>query len=296
MMTPAARRFPRVGPRALLRWAASCLVVLGLSGCALGLVYPRLDTVVGFYLQGLVSLDDAQSAQLKRTLAGNLEWHKRSELARYAAFLRDVAAVVDGGTGRNDWLEASRRTEQYFRKIFEQAAPGYTALAATFSDAQVAELLDNLAAADEKTWREFARHTPAERDSRREKSLVRAIERFTGPLDAAQRAAVRAHVAESPSFMPEWRENRRLWRQALADTLAGRRTDPGFEKRMFVLIARPDDLWTPQYRAAVEQRRESLARLMATIDATLTPQQRAAARRQLLALADEVQALAGRQG
>ena len=125
---------------------------------------------------------------------------------------------------------------------------------------------------------------------------MRAIERFTGPLDAAQRASVRAHVAESPSFMPEWRENRRLWREVLAGALAGRHTDPGFEQRMFVLIARPDDLWTPQYRAAVEQRRESLARLMATIDATLTPQQRAAARRQLLALAEEVQGLAGRRG
>ena len=295
-MIPAARRISRVSPRALLRWAALCFAALGLGGCALGLVYPRLDTVVGFYLQGLVSLDDAQSAQLKRTLAGNLEWHKRSELARYAAFLRDVAVVVEGGTGRNDWLEASRRTEQYFRKIFEQAAPGYTSLAATFSDAQVAELLANLEAADEKTWREFARRTPAERDSRRERSMVRAIERFTGQLDAAQRASVRAHVAESPSFMPEWRENRRLWREALAETLAARRTDPGFEQRMFVLIARPDDLWTPQYRAAVQQRRESLARLMATIDTTLTPQQRAAAHRQLLALADEVQALAGRRG
>jgi hypothetical protein len=96
--------------------------------------------------------------------------------------------------------------------------------------------------------------------------------------------------------MPEWRENRRLWREALAETLSGRRTDPGFEQRMFVLIARPDDLWTPQYRAAVQQRRESLARLMATIDATLTPQQRAAARRQFLALAEEVQGLAGRRG
>lgn len=295
-MTPAAPKSHDLGPRAVLRWAALCLVGLGLGGCALGLVYPRLDTLVGFYLQGLVSLDDAQSAQLKRTLAGNLEWHKRSELARYAAFLRDVAAGVEGGTGRNDWLEASRRTELYFRKIFEQAAPGYAALAASFTDAQVAELLTNLEAADEKTWREFARRRPAERDARREKSLLRAIERFTGPLDAAQRASVRAHVAESPSFMPEWRENRRLWRAELAETLAGRRTDPQFERRMFVLIARPDDLWTPQYRAAVEDRRESLARLMATIDATLTPQQRAAARRQLLALADEVQGLAGRRG
>jgi hypothetical protein len=35
---------------------------------------------------------------------------------------------------------------------------------------------------------------------------------------------------------------------------------------------------------------------MATIDASLTPQQRAAARRQLLALADEVQGLAGQRG
>lgn len=295
-MLLAARRSLHTRPRLLVRCALACLVALGLGGCALGLVYPRLDTVVGFYLQGLVSLDDAQSAQLKRTLAGNLEWHRRSELARYAEFLRDVAAAVEGGTGSSDWLEASRRTEQYFRKIFEQAAPGYTALAATFSDAQVAELLANLAAADEKTWREFARRTPAERAARREKSLLRAIERVTGPLDAAQRASVRAHVAESPSFMPEWRENRRLWRAELAETLAGRRADPGFGQRMFVLIARPDDLWTPQYRTAVEQRRESLARLMATIDASLTPQQRAAARRQLLALADEVQGLAGRGG
>jgi hypothetical protein len=65
---------------------------------------------------------------------------------------------------------------------------------------------------------------------------------------------------------------------------------------MFVLIARPDDLWTPAYRAAVERRREALAVLMADIDAQLTPQQRAAARRQFLALADEVQGLAARRG
>jgi len=295
-MIPATRRSPQTRPHLLVRCALACLVAVGLGGCALGVVYPRLDTLVGFYLQGLVSLDRAQSAQLKTTLAGNLEWHRRSELERYAALLRDMAAAVDGGTGRSDWLEASRRTEDYFRRIFEQAAPGYTALAATFTDAQVTELLESLAAADEKTWREFARRTPPERDARRGKSMIRAIERFTGTLDAAQRAAVRAHVAESPSFMPQWHENRRQWREALAATLAGRRSDPGFEARMFVLIARPDDLWTPPYRAAVEHRRESLARLMATIDATLTPQQRAAARRQLLALAEEVQGLAGRRG
>jgi hypothetical protein len=65
---------------------------------------------------------------------------------------------------------------------------------------------------------------------------------------------------------------------------------------MQVLVARPDELWTPAYRTAVERRRDELVDLMARLDASLTPAQRAAAQRQLLALADEVQELARRRG
>ncbi len=295
-MPAPASTTPRSPISTLARRFAVAIAMCALAGCGLNLLYPRLDSVVGFYLQDLVTLDDAQAEALSQTLAGNLEWHRRSELVRYASFLRDVAGEVEAGAGREDWLAASRRTEEYWRDIFEQAAPGYTSLARTFSAAQVDELLANLAREDEKTWQEFVERTPAQRDARREKTLARALERFTGPLTPAQRAAVRAHVASSPPFMAEWRANRRIWREALAGALAQRAEGEEFERRMFILIARPDDLWTPQYRAAVERRREALAVLMADIDAKLTPQQRAAARRQFLALADEVQGLAARRG
>jgi Family of unknown function (DUF6279) len=278
-------------PPALARWLAVAALALGLAGCGLGLVYPRLDSVVGFYVEGLVTLDKAQSAALKRTLASNLDWHRQSELERYSAFLRDLAETVAGGTSREDWSGASRRTEQYWREIFEQAAPGYTALAATFTDAQVAELLENLQREDEEAWQDFARRKPEEQQARREKSVRRALERFTGPLTAGQRDLIQGHAARSQPFMAEWRENRRVWREALADALAQRDGGAEFESRMFVLIARPDELWTPAYRTALERRRESLIDLMVELDATLTSQQRAAARRQLLALADEVQGL-----
>jgi hypothetical protein len=283
-------------PGALTRWLAVVALAVGLTGCGLGLVYPRLDTVVGFYIEGLVTLDKAQSAELKRILAGNLEWHRRSELDRYSAFLRELAVAVERGAGRDDWLAAGRRTEEYWRRVFEQAAPGYAGLAATFTDAQVAELLENLERQDEKDRREFESRTPAQRAARREKSMRRALERFTGPLTPAQRALIREHVASSPSFMPEWLENRRVWRAELADALAGRRAGAEFEVRMQVLVARPDELWTPRYRAAIEQRRESLVDFVAALDATLTTPQRASARRQLLVLADEVQGLTGRRG
>jgi hypothetical protein len=282
--------------RAASRWLATLAIAFGLAGCGLGLVYPRLDTVVGFYIEGLVTLDPAQAAMLKRTLAGNLEWHRESELTRYAAFLREMAGSVGGGAGRDDWLSAAGRTEAYWRDIFEQAAPGYASLAATFTDAQVEELLANLERQDEDAWREFADRTPSRRQARREKSLRRAVERFTGALDPGQRALIREHVADSPSFMEEWRENRRVWRDQLAAALAMRGSGAEFESRMFILVARPDDLWTPRYRAAFESRRDSLADLFAALDRTLTPGQRAAARRELLALADELQGLAGGRG
>ena len=288
--TPA-RRAPR-----LLRWIAPVLLALGLTGCGLGIVYPRLDSVVGFYLEGLVTLEPEQSAELKRILAGNLEWHRRSELGDYSVFLREVAATVGRGSSREDWLAATRRTEQYWREVFEQAAPGYARIAATFTDAQVRELLDNLARADEKERRQYASRSPAERDARREKSLRRAIERFTGPLTPAQRELLREHVAASPSFVPEWLDNRRAWRGALADALEHRGDGAAFAARMQVLVARPDELWTPAYREAIERRRDALVDLMTGLDATLTPAQRAAAQRQLLALADEVQSLARRRG
>jgi hypothetical protein len=252
--------------------------------------------VVGFYLEGLVTLEPEQSAELKRILAGNLEWHRRSELADYSAFLREVAATVGRGSNREDWLAATRRTEQYWREVFEQAAPGYARIAATFSDTQVRELLDNLARGDEKERRKHASRSPAERDARREKSLRRAIERFTGPLTPAQRELLREHVAASPSFVPEWLDNRRVWREALAEALEQRGNGAAFASRMQVLVARPDELWTPAYRAAIERRRDALVDLMTGLDATLTPEQRAAAQRQLLALADEVQDLARRRG
>jgi len=284
---PTDHRLPLV----LMRWLLACSLALGLAGCGLGLVYPQLDTVAGFYIKGLVTLDKAQSAALKRTLAHDLEWHRRSELDRYAAFLREVAGAVEGGAGHDEWLAASRRAEEYWRDIFEQAAPGYTALAATFTDAQVAELLANLEREDEEAWREFSEYTPQARQARREKSVRRALERFTGPLTPAQRAIIRDDAARSRSFMAEWRGNRRVWRGALAEAMARRNSGADFEARMFVLIARPDELWTPPYRAALERRREELIALMVALDASLTPRQRATAQRQLLALADEVEGI-----
>lgn len=276
------------------RIAIACIVLAGIAGCGASLLYPRLDTLVGFYIKDLVSLDDSQSAQLAGILEHNLQWHRRAELSRYDVSLRRLAAQVRSGLTEVALNEAAQQAEEYWRNIFEQAAPGYTALAATLSDDQVRELLASLNEADEKTWLEYSGRTAASRVSRREKSVRKNIERMTGKLQPHQVALIHDYAITARPFMFEWRENRRIWRDELAATLQLRRTEGAeYRARMTVLIARPDELWTPEYRKALATSRSAFIELLVQLDATLTPQQRALAHRRLLEWANEVRGLAG---
>jgi hypothetical protein len=277
---------------ALLRAAALAVATLALAGCAmLGLVYNRLDTIVGFYIEDMVTLTPQQSAQLDDTLADNLAWHRGSELRRYAQFLREVAATFATPVDREQLVDVSRRSEDYWRDIFEQATPGYTALALSFSDAQVRELIEGFERKDAEEYREYAGRSEAERIQRREKQVRRLLERFTGPLNAQQRGLVADYARAVPEFMDEWRAMRVIWRDELEAALAQRRDTPQFRATMRQLIAYPDAYWPDAYRRRFDAGREGFLALLLQLDRTLTAEQRAATRRELLALAVEVEKL-----
>lgn len=284
----------RCSRRAALAALAAC--VLALAGCGASLVYGRLDTLVGFYLEGLVTLDRGQQRQLEAILRANLDWHRRAELVRYDAELQGLARAVADGTTRAELAAVADRAETYWRDIWIQASPGYTRLALTLGDAQVEELIASLARRDEREWRDYVAQSPAERRAKREKAVRRNVERFTGTLSAAQRDLVRRYAAIDRPFKPLWYQNRRAWREALAATLRARADTPEFAGRMLQLIARPDDLWTPDYRRVIEENREDFIALLASLDATLTPGQRASVQEELLSLAEEVRNLARRPG
>ena len=273
------------------RWALVALLAAALGGCGIGLVYPRLDTLGTWYVEGLVSLDDTQSTELERMLEARLDWHRDSELVRYATFLRGMSDSVQRRTDAGTWREAARQAEVFWRDLGAGLAPVAVALGPTLTDEQVDELLRSLAEQDDEEWEEYADRTPEQRVERRQKSWRRGIERYTGRLDASQRALVNARAAASGSAIPEWREYRRAWREELAATLRVRGDAAQFEPRITRLFAHPDDWWTPGYRAALERRRGDLIDLLVELDATLSARQRAAAGREFTSLAAELEAL-----
>ena len=80
--------------------AAALLVVL--AGCGSRFVVHRLDWISHDHLSNQVMLDEEQSRTLQAELDGFFDWHRHTELPRYARFLDRMAsdAVRPGRCGR----------------------------------------------------------------------------------------------------------------------------------------------------------------------------------------------------
>src|SRR5215207_7755294 len=101
-----------------------CVVLLAASaaGCA-KLVYNRLDTLAAWYVGNLVSLDEQQRSTLRTWLAQTLEWHRESELGRYARFLREFASEIRRPSSRANYQQALERVEGFAADFTAQTAP-----------------------------------------------------------------------------------------------------------------------------------------------------------------------------
>ena len=167
------------------------LLAAGATGCA-KLVYNRLDSLAAWYVGNLVSLDDQQSSNLRAWLAQTLEWHRESELGRYASFLRELSSEVAQPSSRAAYQRALDRVEGFAADFSAQTAPQAARLLMELSPAQVEEFLANL---EEKSNERSADGREAIRDgtwqARQIKNTQRQVKRWTGTITEEQKVLVR---------------------------------------------------------------------------------------------------------
>src|SRR5687768_1770525 len=97
-------------------------VALSVTACT-NYFYNRLDTLAAWYIQDLVSLDDDQRSDLRSWLEGTLQWHRRSELRRYATFLRNLAGTANRPGDSTTYRGIESQVEEFGSRLVEQAAP-----------------------------------------------------------------------------------------------------------------------------------------------------------------------------
>ena len=108
----------RGAERMPMKWQSLVLaLVIVLTGCTSTFVYNRLDTLVAWYLEGLVTLDQRQRADLRQWLDETLDWHRDSELKRYAHFVRDLAQQSVNGADRTTFEQAENQFREFTANV-----------------------------------------------------------------------------------------------------------------------------------------------------------------------------------
>ncbi len=275
-------------PARWLRLLCVLVLAVGASGCA-KLFYNRLDSLAAWYVGNLVSLDDQQQSTLRAWLAQTLEWHRESELGRYATFLRELSAEVARPSGRVAYQRALDRIEGFVQDFSEKTAPQAARLLLELSPAQVEEFLANL---EEKSNERAKESRDALRDgtwqTKRIKDTQRQLKRWTGAVTEEQKALVRGMAQHIQPTTVDWLESQRQWRAALRDAFSNR---DDAEKRILQLLREPDTQWTAQYKTKEASNREQMLSLLAALDTSLTPAQRGRMQRELTTLAERLEAL-----
>jgi hypothetical protein len=271
-----------------LRLICVLLLAASATGCA-KLVYNRLDTLAAWYIGDLVSLDDRQRSDLRAWLGQTLEWHRASELGRYATFLREFAAEMAQPSGRDTYQRAFDRVEGFLGDFTAQTAPQAARLLLELSPAQVEELLANL---EEKSNERSEDERDAIRDGKWQaqqiKSTQRQVKRWTGAITEEQKVLIHEMAQHIQPTTPEWLESQRQWRAALRDAFSNRDTA---EKRILQLLREPDTHWTAQYKSKEASNREQFLSLLTALDTSLTPAQRERMQHELMNLAERLEAL-----
>jgi hypothetical protein len=267
------------------------LAVVG--ACSSGFVYNRLDRIVSWYVNGLVSLEDAQERQLRVAVSRTLDWHRATQLPAYIRVLEEMAEEAGAPLSAARLEQRYQQVSVWIDAFLRHANPDVAALLRTFSAEQVSELAESLAEDTEDLEEDYAGRTAEIRHEQRVRGAIRALQRFTGRLSAEQRELVARRLAGMHDVSGEWLERRRHWQERFLLLLrADSRDAAGFEAALLDLVLHPDQFDTPGYRRRVEENRGIVVTMVAELSTTFTPRQHERSAQKFRDLAGDLQEIA----
>ncbi len=181
------------------------LTMLLLAACSVvQLAYRNADVLIGLEADDMLDLDAGQRAAWRPLLEDVLARHRERELPRIVATLGRLERGARDGFDAPG-LECIRSGVWAAWRggatlLAEAAAP----LLADLRPAQVAHLRARLAAHNAEFRAEHLAADPFKRHAARVARMVGRIERWSGPLNGAQRALVNRHVAGWPPLARRW--------------------------------------------------------------------------------------------
>lgn len=164
-------------------WILVISTVLVLTACGPRWMYTNLDWLVPWYVDDYIALDPQQNDELAMRLAQQLDWHCRTQMPRYADFLRqmgDELGIPGQPVRAARWAEYLDQLKQFWIELVRRLAPDALAILVTASDEQIDALFDNLEKTNRELVQEYIDPPIAERRQNRQQRMRKRLAYWTG--------------------------------------------------------------------------------------------------------------------
>lgn len=247
-----------------------------LAGCAYVYNYRLAELWLRWYVGDYVQWDRGQEQLFRERLHAQLQWHRSTQLQRYRAWLAqarsDVAGNIDIALLERHGVEL----REFWSAVMAQLEPDFIHFLSDLSPGQARDLIANFRDEQAERSEELRGKSAAELNRERSHDMIKNIQRWTGRLDAAQKARIEQWAQSLPDSREPWLASRERWIGGLEQALAQRDDADAFARQVQLLFVTPEDLWDPAYRQLLEDNTQLTLKLMVDVHNSLSMRQRGA--------------------
>ncbi len=255
------------------------LTLLLLQACStVRIGYNQAPDILYWWIDGYLDVNETQTPRLREELAKLHQWHRASELPRYAALLQKAQQLAPTEVTGPQVCALYDEMRALMDRLLARALGPAAELATSLTPLQLEHLQRKFHKNNQEYTRDFQRGNAGERHERRLKTALERSETSYGGLDEAQILAIRGTVRNS-AFDPHLTMlERRRRQQDLLQTLRRLQAENATAAQARVaLTAYIERSWRspdPLYRAYAERATENACANIALIHNSTTAAQR----------------------
>ena len=267
-----------------------------LVGCsAVRVAYDTGPTLAWWWIDGYGDFNGDQATRVKDDIRTWFDWHRKSQLSGYAAWLAATRAQLGESVTPAQmcrwWTEARRGLDPAIDRAL-LAAAGWVP---TLTKAQLEHIERRYAKGQDDMRRDFLQTDLAERHQASVERTLERVDMVYGEVSEAQRKLVEEGVRASPFDPQAWaNERRRRQRDTIAtlrSLIAERAQSDRIVAALRALTERSERSPDPAYRAYQQRLTTYNCEFAARVHNAATPLQRKAARDRFKGWEDDLKAL-----
>ena len=281
--------------------AALAASTILLGGCGmLRLAYGQADTIAFRWLDGYVDFDEAQAVQVRAGLETWFGWHRRTQLADYAAWLGELDAALPDNTTAEAvcgwWWQIRQRLDVGL----DRAVPSLAGIAVSLKPGQLANIERRYAKVNREYREQYLQADPMQRRKEALKRVVERAESIYGTLDEAQRARLSTWLNDSPfdarialeERLRRQQDSMRLLRSLTSGHAGADQAQAGIRAYLQEFDRSPREAYRRHQAEVIRHN----CKMTADLHNSTTPAQRQAASRKLRGWVTDLRALSGQPG